>query len=272
MTPYDAAMAGLVVAGMIWGGLKGITWQVASIASLVFGYTAAHTLSGPLASQFPGEPAVARSLAMVVIYAAVSGGIFVVAWTIRATLKKLKFEAFDRHLGMVLGGLEGALLGLVGTVFVVGLAPKTRDPIFQSPSGRVVAQVMDAVGPVLPGEVRDAIAPFWARHATETPSTLAETVEKPALKLGSRDRAGRFDGSRREAVEPAGSARPVDDLKADLGRAAGQLLETGIQKGEAPNLDDLVRKGKARLGRAAGELIQREVERLGASDGETPPH
>ena len=68
----------------------------------------------------------------------------------RATLRKMKFEAFDRHLGMLLGGLEGAILGMVVTFFVVSLAPQTRDPIFASPSGKLVASVIDAVGPALP--------------------------------------------------------------------------------------------------------------------------
>src|SRR3954452_13867442 len=98
MTVYDAAMIVLVVAGMVWGAWRGITWQLASIASLVLGYSVAHPLSEQLAPQFPGEPVVARALAMLVIYAAVSGGIFLAAWIVRATLRRLKFEAFDRHL------------------------------------------------------------------------------------------------------------------------------------------------------------------------------
>ena len=111
MTLYDAAMVGLILGGMVWGAWRGIVWQIASLASLVLGYTVAHTTSDDLAVHFPGDPVVARGLAMVVIYAAVSGGVFLAAWMVRATLRKLKFEAYDRHLGMVLGGLEGALWG-----------------------------------------------------------------------------------------------------------------------------------------------------------------
>jgi uncharacterized membrane protein required for colicin V production len=161
MTLYDATMVCLLLGGMVWGAWRGIVWQLASIASLVLGYTVAHTTSDDLAVHFPGDPVVARGLAMVVIYAAVSGGVFFVAWLIRATLRRLKFEAYDRHLGMLLGGIEGLLLGLVGTLFVVSLAPQSRDPIFSSPSGKVVGKLMNAVGPVLPTEARNALAPFW---------------------------------------------------------------------------------------------------------------
>ena len=56
MTPYDAAMAGVIVAGMVWGAFRGITWQLASIASLVLGYSVAHPLSGQLAAGSRANP------------------------------------------------------------------------------------------------------------------------------------------------------------------------------------------------------------------------
>src|SRR6187551_3791557 len=125
MTRYDAVMIGLVIAGMIWGAIRGITWQLASIASLVLGYAISFPMSSQLAPHFPGEPVVARALAMLTLYVAVSGGIFLAAWSIRTILRKWQFEAYDRHLGMVLGGLEGAILGTVVTVFVISLVPQT---------------------------------------------------------------------------------------------------------------------------------------------------
>jgi uncharacterized membrane protein required for colicin V production len=162
LTIYDAAMAGVLVAGMVWGAWKGVTWQLASIASLILGYIVSHQLSVQLAPHFPGDPVVARALAMMAIYAVVSGGVFLVAWLFRAILRKMKFEAFDRHLGMLLGGMEAMLLGLLATFFVVSLAPSTRDPIFASPTGKLVGNLMNAVGPVLPSEAREALAPFIA--------------------------------------------------------------------------------------------------------------
>lgn len=161
MTIYDAAMAIVVALGMVRGAWRGFTWQVASITSLVLGYTTAHSMSGRVASYLPGEPEVQRMLAMAVIYVAVSGGIFGIAWMIRGTLRKLKFEAYDRHLGTLLGGLEAVGVGMLATMFVVSLAPKTRQPIFSSPTGRVVGTVMNNLGPVLPVEIRKVLAPHW---------------------------------------------------------------------------------------------------------------
>jgi len=162
LTIYDAVMAGVVVLGMIRGAWSGVTWQLASMTSLVLGYIVAHPVSMQLAPYFPGDPVIARSLAMLAVYAGVSGCVFLTAWGVRATLHAMKFEAFDRHLGMLLGGMEGALLGVVATFFVVSLSPAMRQPIFSSPSGHLVGNVMNALGPVLPTEARNALAPFIA--------------------------------------------------------------------------------------------------------------
>src|SRR4051794_29717520 len=173
LTTYDAVMAGVVVAGMIWGAWRGVTWQLASIASLILGYIASHQLSPQLAPRFGTDPVISRTLAMMAIYAAVSGGVFLIAWAFRAILRKMKFEAFDRHLGMLLGGMEGAILGMLVTFFVVSLAPQPGEPIYSSPTGKLVASLIDAVGPTLKSEAGDALAPF-----VEESKQAAWTAEK----------------------------------------------------------------------------------------------
>ncbi len=211
MSPYDAVMAGMIVAGMVWGAIRGFIWQVASLASLVLGYTASHMGSSQLAAYFPGDPLVSRSLAMVAIYVGVSGGIFLIAWLLRSTLRAIKFESFDRHLGMLLGGLEGALLVLVGTLFAVSLAPSLRDPIFQSASGKVVASLMGSVGPVLPEEARTVLAPFL--NAAQ-PGIVAETpndpVDKAAASLSHEIKTASRSTSPKKP--PAASSPSLTDL------------------------------------------------------------
>jgi uncharacterized membrane protein required for colicin V production len=211
MTIYDAVMATLVVAGMVWGAWRGIIWQVASISSLVLGYAVSHQLSPQLAPHFPGEPVVARAEAMLAIYAAVSGGVFLAAWMVRSTLRQLKFEAFDRHLGMVMGGIEGALLGLVGTLFVVSLDQPLRAPIFASPTGQIVSRVMDSVGPVLPDEARQALAPFW----NPASGTIAGGTGASGLE-------GTPSAAKLENLVEEGESR--------LGRAIVETAEKGLQQ------------------------------------------
>jgi len=195
MTIYDAAMAGIIVAGMLWGAWRGVTWQLASIASLVLGYIASHQLSSQLAPRFGSDPVISRTLAMMVIYAAVSGGVFLVAWIFRAIIRKMKFEAFDRHLGMLLGGMEGAILGVVATFFVVSLSPKTRDPIYSSPSGKLVASLIDAIGPTFKAETGAVLAPFVAesKQATWTAEKVIPLL--PAIEAEVKRTSNADDGA-----------------------------------------------------------------------------
>ncbi len=167
----------------------------------------------------------ARALAMLVIYAAVSGGVFLAAWVVRTTLRRLQFEAFDRHLGMVLGGVEGALLGLVATLFVVSLDPPMRDPIFRSPSGRVVGQVMGALGPVLPGEIRTALAPFW-----NPPDAMAGARPEEAVETMTGD----------------GTASKIGDLieegEARVGKAIAEAARNEFERTGGPDGREVERR------------------------------
>ncbi len=76
MTIYDAAMAVVLIGGMIRGAWRGITWQLASIGSLALGYLFAYPISAQIAPLLPGTPEMTRALSMAVAYAVVSGGVF----------------------------------------------------------------------------------------------------------------------------------------------------------------------------------------------------
>ncbi len=245
MTPYDVAMIAVVVVGMIWGAWRGITWQLASIASLVLGYMVAFPLSKELAPNFPGEPIVARALALLVLYVAVSAGVFLVAWSIRATLRRWKFEAFDRHLGMILGGLEGGLLGIVVTVFVISLVPSSRTPILTSRSGIAVDHLLKAARPALPVEVAGMLQPFW--------TALESTASEPAETSIAQDDS--------QATVPERTSMPT-----------GPLPESANSNPSDPSvLRSAFERGGARFGRAFAEEFENQFQQLGQDDGNNTP-
>ncbi|QDV38265.1 CvpA family protein [Tautonia plasticadhaerens] len=222
MTPYDVAMAAVIVAGMIWGAWRGITWQLASILSLVLGYAVAVPTSSQVAPHFPGQPIVARSLAMLALYIGTSAAVFGVAWSIRATLRRWKFEAYDRHLGMMLGGLEGAILGVVATVFVVGLAPQSRTPILTSPSGKAVDRALKLAQPALPAEVSRMLEPFWR---------ALETGREPQVGPIGEIATGTAD-DRSAGIEPRADPDLIRSVLerggAEAGRAFAEQLQGGL--------------------------------------------
>jgi membrane protein required for colicin V production len=282
MTTYDAAMVIVVVLGMVRGAWRGFTWQMASIASLVVGYTAAHTASARFASYLPGEPEVQRMLAMGVVYIAVSGGIFGIAWMIRGTLRKLKFEAYDRHLGMLLGGLEGLGAGMLATMFVVSLAPATRQPIFSCTTGRAVGTVMNNLGPVLPDEVRKVLTPHW--DGTFTPSIAAHEVDENGGRSGdpADTTAGVALSSQLPAPDEAdtgGNPAAASALPAlpalespaagdrAVKRASGSHRFQGASSLAGPRdgagLSGVLEQGRQEVEQAVSDSIDRQLERLG---------
>ena len=284
MSPYDLAMVGVVIAGMIWGAFRGITWQLASMASLVLGYAVSFPASAQLAPHFPGEPIVARALAMLTLYVAVSGGIFLLAWSVRAVLRRWQFEAYDRHLGMVLGGLEGAILGMVATVFVISLAPQTRGPILGSTSGRVVGGLLDAVQPALPGEVRSMLAAHWAGPTpTDRPAgegAKLRTTLADDIKSSVRDEVGRAEAEATDtaATRPDGPPPTIEGAVSGLIERGAAVVEREIRKdlppgvttaadGEAPADASPI---KGLLKEQNEKLARRMRSRLGADDTADP--
>lgn len=220
MTPYDVGMAVVIAGGMAWGAWKGITWQVAGIASLVLGYVVAFPFSAQLAPHLPLEPLLARGLALLVSYVAVSFGVFMVAWSIRATLRRLRFEAYDRHLGMMLGGVEGVILGLVATIVALSVAPGSRATILVSPTGKLVERGLRAARPLVPVELSDML--------------------NPVFEILDPDAPGPSIGGRTSGLEVTGDvAGPIvdeiEDRGAELGRRAGKRIgrSLGVASGGA---------------------------------------
>jgi membrane protein required for colicin V production len=214
MTVYDGVMIGVVVLGMIWGAFRGLTWHLASVGSLVIGVVFGVPLSGRLSGYFPGEPIVARSLALLAVYVGIAVGVFAVAWVVRFVLKRLGIEPLDRHLGMVLGGLEAAVLAVLGTVFVVSVAPGTRAEVFSSPTGHVVGRLLGTIEPMLPREMQAALGPFWS----------AESV----AELGGGEK-GRVAAPRDvKSTEPSGARGGSGGERDGQAAVIGRMLLDGV--------------------------------------------
>jgi len=278
MTTYDAVMAGIILLGMVFGFLRGATWQVAGITSIVLGYVLAHPLSAMLAPHFPGDALVARGASMAAIYVAVSVGVFVAAWGVRATLRKMQFEAYDRHLGMILGGIEGGLLGTVVTLFVTSLAPATRSEIFGSVTGHGVCRVLTAMGPVLPGEFRTELAPYLEKSGAlaevnaiddntnfdAKPAAVVPAAVNPAATDMSTDETPVVAAARQPSPGQPAARAPVTTT-----HPAPPPATTAAEaaRGEDGSLDGLIERGEQRIGRAIADGAVNRVRRPSGGNG-----
>ncbi len=275
MTIYDAAMAAVLIAGMVRGAWRGITWQLASIGSLVLGYMFAFPISAQIAPMLPGPPETTRAMSMAAAYAVVSGAVFAAAWMVRGTIRKLKFEAFDRHLGMMLGGVEGAGVGILATLLIVSLSPNTRGPIFASPTGRVVGSVMNTLGPVLPGEVRKILEPFWGEQAASV-QTIANdnsTVADSAPEVQAQAGLSPLTLPPLEAI-PArdASVQPVSAPAVARPTGPNAVAKTPVDAADESELpsprsvfDAVVERGKQKAEQFVAESLDTDTEQKAAS-------
>src|SRR5712671_6478336 len=106
---FDLVVVLVVLLASVFGAWKGLAWQLASIISLVVGFVVAIPFSGPMSPLFGAHPPLNRFVAVAVLYALVSLGVYVVALVYRAVIQKWKLDQWDRHLGAVMGAVKGFL-------------------------------------------------------------------------------------------------------------------------------------------------------------------
>ena len=216
MTGYDATMIGVVVLGMLWGTWKGAVWQVATLCSLGLGFAVAHPGSVKIAPFLAGDPLAQRMGAMLIVYVATSGGVFTVAWMLRSFLRKIRLQAYDRHLGMLLGGATGAALGMIATLFITSLSPQSRPAVFQSQSGKLAARGLWTIEKRLPPEASDMLAPFIDQMEREA-------IEKAAGSGKSGSPSKLAAAGRRRTTEP--SQDEVNSRNTRKRQDAGEWLD-----------------------------------------------
>ncbi len=233
MTNYDALMIGFVVIGMLWGAWKGAVWQIATLASLGVGYAVAHPGSTKLAPYLAGDALQQRMEAMLVVYSGTSGGVFTGAWMIRSFLRKIKLQAYDRHVGMVLGGVTGAFLGMIVTLFVTTLAPQYRPTVFRSTTGKMEARGLWTLEQSLPPEASDMLAPFIDQMEADAIAKAAG--EKSSSSLASK--LGLESGATREIARKNTGEKPAFGQKTsqffeNIGRSLNNPPDSGDENAD----------------------------------------
>lgn len=168
METYDIIMLALLGAATIYGALKGLAWQIASLASLVLSYLAAYKFRGELASKIDATPPWNVFLAMLILYVATSSVIWLLFNAVATTIERLKFRDFDRQMGALAGFVKGVLLCVIVTLFVVTLLGETaRQSVVRSKSGAYIARLLHDTDSIMPSEIKTVLAPHIARLNAE---------------------------------------------------------------------------------------------------------
>jgi membrane protein required for colicin V production len=165
MQTYDIIMLAVLGITTFMGAIKGLAWQIASLASIIVSYFAAYQLRDRVATLIQAQEPWNGFLAMLLIYAVSSFGIWLVFRLMSSVIDSMRMRDFDRHMGAVIGFGKGALLCIIITLFAVTLlGPKQQQAIVNSRSGAYISKFLAATdGIVWPKEVETIIRPYLDR-------------------------------------------------------------------------------------------------------------
>ncbi len=214
MQAYDIAMLVVLLGTAAWGFMKGLAWQVASIASFVVSYFVAMAFRGVLAPLLPGEPPLNNMLAMLILFMVTSLAVWIGFRFISETIEKLQLKSFDRQIGAVVGAAKGVLYCVAITLFAATLLEKQRESIVSSRSGYYVSRLLIQADPLLPDGVKETIEPYVAKlDGASRPEPAGGELEEVAEKLTGNlfdatkdhftDRFDKLRGGVRDAFDDA---------------------------------------------------------------------
>lgn len=222
MDGYDLLMLVVLVGATVFGGMKGMAWQIASVASLAVSYLVSLKFSAQLAPMFGEQAPWNRFLAMLVLYLATSLAIWIAFRFVARFIERVKLKEFDRQVGALVGFAKGVLLCVAITFFAVTLSAKARQAVLDSRSGYYIALLLDRAGPMMPPELHDVLDPYIERLDQELEPTREEhsaTANSRPLPADDFTNIGRRMESLRQGLEELGaddaweatSARPSRD-------------------------------------------------------------
>jgi membrane protein required for colicin V production len=154
--PYDFVMLAVLVAALAFGAWKGVAWQIAALASVIVSAAVAVHSSAALTPylSFSDHEQWNRFLAMLVLYVATAGAIWILFRLVAGVIDRLKLKEFDRQLGATFGLAKGVLYCVVITFFVVTLSESARQTVLASRSGGLIARGIRDANPIIPDDVR----------------------------------------------------------------------------------------------------------------------
>jgi membrane protein required for colicin V production len=162
MHTYDIMMLLVLGLAAFLGAIKGLAWQIASLASIIVSYFLAYQLRDRVAGLIQAEEPWNGFLAMLLVYTGSSFVIWVFFRLISGAIDSMRMRDFDRHMGALLGLGKGALLCLIITLFAVTLlGPRQQQAIVNSRSGAYLSRILAATdGIVWPKEIEPIIRPY----------------------------------------------------------------------------------------------------------------
>lgn len=212
MQPFDVFVLILLVLMTVFGGMKGMAWQIAQFASFGVSWIVALRLSPSLAPMIAAEEPWNRIVAMLILFVVTSLGVWVVFRFVSKIIERVKLKEFDRQMGAMLGLINGMLVVMVITFFGVMLSERTRGLVLNSHCGFYSAKMVQHVVPLLPEDVRTTMAKAIENFNAEVDAQ--EDAPPPIFPKKSDEETLANEATPSESPEP-GAPAPGANENAD---------------------------------------------------------
>jgi len=163
MQTYDYLMIAVLAVATLFGFVKGLAWQIASLASIAASYWVALRFSDRLAPQISTQAPWNKFLAMLIIYVGCSLFIWSAFRIVANFIDRVRLNEFDRQMGALVGFAKGVLLCVAITFFAVSLLESKRQQILASRSGQAVVKLLHKAESITPPEIQEVIGPYMQK-------------------------------------------------------------------------------------------------------------
>jgi membrane protein required for colicin V production len=185
MEIYDVIMLAILVGAVVFGAVKGMAWQLATIAALVVSYLVALRFSDSVAQYITVAEPLNKLAAMLILYLATSLVIWIGFGFVRSYIEKMALKDFDRHAGAILGAITGIILCVTVTLFSVTLLnDDQRQYVTKSKSGMHITRWINEYESMFPPAVHQVLAPYIERLNQEM-GYRADRADLPPPRPGT---------------------------------------------------------------------------------------
>lgn len=161
MQTYDILMVAVLVGTAAFGFMKGMAWQIASLASIVLSYFVSLKFNAQLAPVFGDSEPWNKYVAMLVIFIGCSFGIWLAFRAVSTTIDRVKLKEFDRQMGAIFGLVKGVVFCVAITYFAATLLPDDKkEVVLASKSGFYISKLLTKAEAIVPPEYVETVGPF----------------------------------------------------------------------------------------------------------------
>ncbi len=187
MNTLDLVLLAILSISLVWGAVRGLLWQLASLAVIILGFilgtTHCTTVGGALAIYLNVENVnLMNMMAFALIFMLVAVGCYLTAHLLKKFLSAVKLESTDHLLGGMLGVLKGFILSWALLLLAVNLpGSELNQQAKDSALAPHIVGTMRLMGRMLPEQLHMNMINFLCEHDAEacTETQVAGEEESP---------------------------------------------------------------------------------------------